>query len=1006
MKNLESVIVMIRERIDYEALFGEFLELKGRGAERMALCVFHKNTDSPALSINVEDGLFDCKNPECGAKGDFISFYQRVRSLTFKEAVHELARRVGVVVDSDPESGVGLSYEQLRQREEAVLAGYRPRLSEQKADVEPDRVIDESIIEAMHQRLLGTPALIEMLASKRGLTQDTIEKYQIGHDGQRFYIPVRNAEGACVNIRRYKPDAKQSKNKMISWREGFGSARLFPVDKLNDNRPIYLFEGEMDCLLARQHGLNALTTTGGAGTWRDSWNSIFEGKDVVICYDADDAGRQGAVHVANRIAPVAERVRITTIPLAEPPGADFTDYIVGHGHTLGDFLSLVEQSRPFQVTEETRRVGAIGEPETLHLSQASRAEHYNMPVRMNVIVSGKTTSPYLIPREVRVGCPSAIRGTLKMCERCPVAAAGGPVTERLEFESNDVLTFTNVPDQTLQRAIKTKVGVPAKCGYAKHDVLEAMNIEEVQLIPEIERTEAAAPYVTTPAFYMGHGLQANRSYVMTGITVPEPKRQLATHLIHTALQSQADIDTFRLTDDVVRRLKAFQPESNGLAALWTKLGDIYDDLEKHTRVYQRRDLMLAVDLVFHSILQFRFQGELLKRGWTEALIIGDSRTGKTSIVQRVLDHYGAGEFTTGENTSLAGLVGGLHQIGTTWVIQWGRIPLNDRRLLAVDEAGNIPTDQISRMSAMRSSGIAEVIKIHTERTNARTRQIWISNPRSPRPLSSYSQGVLAVKELIGAPEDIARFDLVVSAASGDVPLAVVNAAREQEHPSTYTSDLCHQRVMWAWSRSSDQVVWSDGATETVLRLATEQGEKYRYATEIPLVEPNEQRVKMARLAVATAALFFSASDDGSQVVVKPEHAEFAAQLLETLYSKRSLSFTEYAQQQHTRYVISESDDVQRIVTRNPGAALALMQQEQFTQRDFEEIFAISDRIDLRQTLTVLKEAGFLRRVGSSFYVKTPAAINWLRQEISGNGHGEQVDFAGRMEEPLPAEPAW
>lgn len=1004
MGSNDVTVVLIRERINYEEVFGEFLQMRGQGTERMAFCVFHDNKDTPSLSVNLSEGLFHCKNPACDAKGDIITFYQRVRNETFPKAVAELARRCGIPEPST-EPRTTFDTAAINARNEALLAAYAvgegpspPTRIAKPVLPEEEHFVDEQIVETMHQRLLSMSDKMQWLEVRRGLSRETIEKMKLGNDGQRFYIPVRDSLGRCINIRRYKPDAK-SADKMISWREGFGKARLFPVNLLEPDAPIVLLEGEMDCLLARQMGLNALTTTGGAGTWRDTWNPMFADRSVVICYDADEAGRKGAASVANKIAPGALSVKVVAIPLSEPAGADFTDYIVGHGHSLEDFQSLIASAPLYQVTG-TPEVPTDVEPETLHLSQATRAEYHNMPVRFNVMVSGKTTSPYIIPRVVRAFCPNEVRGTMDICERCPVNKAGGPIVDELEFKSNDLLLFTNTPDAALKKAVKVMVGIPSKCMFAKHEVMAAMNVEEVQLIPEIERTESEAPYVTTSAYYLGHGLQANRSYIMTGITVPEPKRQLATHLIHTAVESQSNIEAFRLTEDVVDRLKVFRPTEVGVQGLWQHLGVIYEDLERYTRIYQRRDLMLAVDMVFHSALQFLFQGERLQRGWTEALIIGDSRTGKTTIVQRLLEYYGAGEFSTGENTTLAGLVGGLHQVGTSWALQWGRIPLNDSRLLAIDEAGNLPSEQIARMSSMRSSGVADITKIHRERTQARTRQIWISNPRSPRPLSSFSQGVLAVKELIGAPEDIARFDLVVSAASGDVPLAIVNAQRHQQETQTYTEELCHQRVMWAWSRKADQIDWDAGATEEVLKLATEQGQEYRYATEIPLVEPNEQRIKLARLSVATAIVFFSSTDNGESVIVKSDHVRFAAQFLQTLYTKPSLSFSEYAANQRTRYVLSDQSVVKNILERTRHAPAAFMEQERFNQRDLQEILAINDKDEMRASVTALRDAGFLRREGGNNYVKTPAAIKWLRHELSNGSEPEQIDLT----DPVPLEP--
>jgi hypothetical protein len=988
MPSFERLLHEIRGRIDYESLFGEFVELRGSGPERHAFCVFHANTNTPAMSVNIEDGLYHCHNPECAAQGDFVDFYRRVRNQSFSEAVRELARRVGL----NPEL-----YDEIRRearedpgsldaRNEALLSGFRVQSQSREravAESVDDPVVDVAIALSAHERLLNTPTMLEFLTERRGLTRETIVEYQLGHDGDRYFIPVYDAEQRLVNIRRYKPNARRAQDKMISWRTGFGRARLYPARAFEEpiGEPLVLLEGEMDCLLGRQLGLNAVTTTGGAGTWRSEWNERFRGRDVVICYDCDEAGRAGSRHIAGQLHGIAQRIKVIALPLAEPEGADFTDFIVGHGHSIEDFRALVRDTTEWGAENEVPPAPPR-DPILVHLSDASRAEYNEEPVTFEVRVSGKTTAPYLIPKRVEMNCGTHA-GRYKMCERCPLMGQGGRKT--VEVDGRGALRMIDVSEEAVKRHLKELTGIPARCGYVEQNVIEAMNVEVLQVIPEVDRSDSPAPYVTRMIHYIGHGVKTNVGYRMTGITVPEPKKQMVTHLIHSAVPAQSNIETFRLTDDVVERLRQFQPSEEGVTALGEKLDSIYDDLERRIRIYERRDVLLGVDLTFHSAIGFTFQGERLVRGWMECLLIGDSRTGKTTIVERLIDHYGAGEMASGENTSLAGLMGGLHQIGTTWALQWGKVPLNDRRLLVIDEAGNLPTEHIARMSSMRSSGIAEIVKVHTERTNARTRQIWISNPRSPRPLSSFSQGVIAVKELVGAPEDIARFDVVLTAAAADVPLHIINSTRVLEEPRIFTSELCHQRVMWAWSRSSDQIAFQPRAVQAVLELAQTQGEKYRYTTEIPLVEPNEQRVKLARMSVAAAALFFSTIEgDATKILVRPEHVEFSYNFLERAYAKPSLAFDEYADQQARRFEVTDEERVRGILAREAGAARALMEQEQMTQRDLQEILGYDDRGGLRSAVAVLRDAGFLRRQGSSFYVKTSGAVAWLRRYIAAH----------------------
>src|SRR5512143_3642530 len=116
----DDAIHEIRQRLDYEKLFEELgLALKGTGKERMAFCIFHENTDTRAMSVNVEEGLYHCHNPSCGAHGDVCTLYMRVRNVNFVEAVEELAVRCGVEVEKRQEPRT--DYDVSPERQKRVL---------------------------------------------------------------------------------------------------------------------------------------------------------------------------------------------------------------------------------------------------------------------------------------------------------------------------------------------------------------------------------------------------------------------------------------------------------------------------------------------------------------------------------------------------------------------------------------------------------------------------------------------------------------------------------------------------------------------------------------------------------------------------------------------------------------------------------------------------------------------------------------------------------------------
>jgi hypothetical protein len=113
---------------------------------------------------------------------------------------------------------------------------------------------------------------VKYLIEKRGLTPETIKKYQIGYAGDGIAYPVF-INGLLADIRTYNMKWKEESEanpgvyipKIKSQRET--TNLLFPYDHWkNDERPTLLCAGENDTLLARQNGFNALTVTFGEGS--------------------------------------------------------------------------------------------------------------------------------------------------------------------------------------------------------------------------------------------------------------------------------------------------------------------------------------------------------------------------------------------------------------------------------------------------------------------------------------------------------------------------------------------------------------------------------------------------------------------------------------------------------------------------------------------------------------------------------------------------------------------
>lgn len=187
------------------------------------------------------------------------------------------------------------------------------------------------------------PDRIREYLHSRGLSDEVIAAYDLGWDGRRIAIPITNRDGKIVSFKLAKdPEDQTDSPKMLaplgSRLELYGWEEVF-------REPVFLVicEGEFDRLVLQSHGIPAVTSTGGAGTFRREWAKDFEAiRQVYLCFDRDEAGRQGALKVG-RLIPHA---CIVDLPEEVGEGGDVTDFFVRLRHTPEDFEKLLADAKP------------------------------------------------------------------------------------------------------------------------------------------------------------------------------------------------------------------------------------------------------------------------------------------------------------------------------------------------------------------------------------------------------------------------------------------------------------------------------------------------------------------------------------------------------------------------------------------------------------------------------------------------------------------------------------
>ena len=879
----------ILAEIDNEAFFmNELKNIQRRGQEIKAECPFKElheaQTDNnPSLTVNLAKGVYYCNS--CHSKGNIHTMYKHLYGLSNEEAWFQLGDALKI-----------------------------PRPDGTKP-ARPD--IEVGLVQEYHKRLMSlTGPIRDMLRERRGLTDETIRRFQLGWDGERITIPIYDEFNTLVNFRRYKWNSNDDQWKVLNYVDeysnSYGEVRIFGVDEVVDPTVEYIVwaEGELDRICAEQHGFHAACATSGAGTWKPEWTRLFRNKKrVYLAQDNDEAGRIATQKLCEKLYRVVD-VYVINWPDDFPNKGDITDFFTKCHQTTQDFQALLDNATqyvdPSMVDE---RVADESEAQEIHLSDSSDANFYGKRLRIPVMVSGKDSTPYICPKSVKVTCGDAADSDNKRCQKCMLAEHAGEMTKTLSSFDKDVLKLIKCTEKQQQAVLLEMLGVNARCDRCRLEISEYMNLEELRLIPKAEANFGFAKeheYVVRTGYYIGNNLKTNKRYTMVGYMYPEPTTQYATYIFDKAYPEKDLISDFELNEEALGYLNLFKCAPG--QSVRSKFNEIHRDLERNvTFIWERRNVAFAVDLIYHTVLNFYFQEQYVKRGWGELLIIGDSGQAKTTIVERLMHHYRLGEIHSGESSRRTGLVYNMQQNNKRWFLVWGAFPLNDGGLLTIDELSGLDEDDLAVMSDVRSSGIAKATGVITAETTSRTRAIYISNPRNGRQLNSETYGVNAVLKLMGKAEDVRRLDIAMSVASGDVDPALVNRPLKDipEVPHVYTSDACNTRVLWAWSRKPEDVIFTDDATQRILECATTMGAKY--SSRVPIVEAADQRMKIARLSVAAACCVFSSDETGEKVIVTPEHVDFVVQFMEELYCTKSFGYDRLSEQDKTTSDTSDTN---------------------------------------------------------------------------------------------------
>jgi len=358
---LDEDVARVREATNIVQIVSEHLALKRVGRRYQGLCPFHSEK-TPSFSVNPELGLYHCFG--CGAGGDAIRFVRELEHLDFATAVERLAAKAGITLRYD-DAAVSRD----RQR--------RDRLVEATA----------AAAEFYHRLLLddaGAGVARKYLRS-RGFDGDVARAFSIGWSPDRY-------DALSLHLQRDKKFSRQDVldaglafvNRVNKLQDFFRARVMFPIFdvrgdpvafggralegrpkyKNSPESPIYqksrvlyglnwakpdivarseavICEGYTDVIAFFSAGVPRAVATCGTALAEDHVKLLRNfAPNLVLAYDADDAGQNAALRIYQWEASYEIRLSVADLP----PGQDPADVGLADAPRLA---AAVDGARPF-----------------------------------------------------------------------------------------------------------------------------------------------------------------------------------------------------------------------------------------------------------------------------------------------------------------------------------------------------------------------------------------------------------------------------------------------------------------------------------------------------------------------------------------------------------------------------------------------------------------------------------------------------------------------------------
>lgn len=383
MKDFKTQIDEILQKVSIIDVINNYVELKKSGKNYFGLCPFHDDTN-PSMSVSEDKKIFKCFS--CGETGNAITFVQKIENISFMQALQKVAKTVGIDINvsKNPQEQVNRKYYQIMHKatEFYKFVLHNAKDGQNALKYLYERKLNNDIINRFNIGLsLNENNLLYQALTKEGfLPVDLIELGLIKSNKDSYYdvfrnrimFPIEDLNGNVVGFsgRIYQDGDQQHKYVNSPESVIFKKSQILynyhrAATEIRKKDLVFLFEGFMDVIAAyRANVTNAIASMGTALTIDQAKAIQKLTKNVVICYDGDEAGIEATKRAIDILASINLSVKVCTLP----EGLDPDDYINKYGaQKLNEFLNNNQiSSIDFLYLIEQRRL-SLDDPTSIEL---------------------------------------------------------------------------------------------------------------------------------------------------------------------------------------------------------------------------------------------------------------------------------------------------------------------------------------------------------------------------------------------------------------------------------------------------------------------------------------------------------------------------------------------------------------------------------------------------------------------------------------------------------------